>query len=92
LRGVAVITAVGALGALLGDVVFWAVHGTSGFARDLAYGFWVASAVVLVLMFVGSTGAAWRRTAIRIPESWVFTSAAVALAVIGIAVDVVGSG
>ena len=91
MRGVAVITAVGALGALLGGVVFWAVHDRTAFARDLAYGFWVASAVVLVLMLVGSTGAAWRRTSIRIPESWVFTCAAVALAMIGIAVDVAGS-
>ena len=91
MRGVAVLTAAGAAAALVGGLAFWAAHGETALSRDIAYGFWFAAAIVLVAMLLAGTKQVWRRTSIRIPESWVFSSSAVALTVIGVLVDVAGS-
>ena len=91
MRGVAVLTAAGALAAVVGGIAFWAAHGETALTRDVAYGFWFAAAIVLVAMVLGGTKQVWKRTSIKIPESWVFSTSAVALTVIGILVDVAGS-
>ena len=92
MRGVAVLTAAGALVAILGGVVFWAAHGETALTRDIAYGFWFAAAIVLVAMLLAGTKQVWRRTTFKIPEGWVFSSSAVALTVIGVLVDLAGGG
>jgi hypothetical protein len=91
LRGIAVLTAAGALVAVIGAVIFWAVHRETALTRDIAYGFWFAAAIVLVGMVLAGTKQVWRRTTMTIPEGWVFSSSAVALTVIGVLVDLAGS-
>lgn len=91
MRGVAVLTAIGAVAALVGGLVFWAAHGETALSRDVAYAFWFAAALVLVAMLLAGTKQVWRRTSFTIPEGWVFSSSAVALTVIGVLVDVAGS-
>ncbi len=92
MRAVVVLTAAGAGVAVVGGLIFRATHGHTALTRDIAYAFWFAATVVLVAMLLASTKQVWRRTSFTIPEGWVFSSSAVALTVIGVVIDVVGSG
>ena len=91
MRGIAVLTAAGAVVAVVGALIFWAVHSETALTRDIAYGFWFAAAIVLLAMVLAGTKRVWRSTSFRIPEGWVFSSSAVALTVIGVLVDLAGS-
>jgi hypothetical protein len=90
LRFLACLLAAGVL-ATLGGALFDLVHGGTTLTRSVAYGFWIAAAVALVLM----AGAGSRRLARRLDlpfiEGWLFVTAAVVLTAAGVVVDVLGS-
>jgi hypothetical protein len=90
-RAAAAITLVAAVPALLGGVIFWAVHDNTLLTRAIAYGFWTASAVILVAMAVIGQRFVWRRVPFTPPEGWVFVTSAVTLTLVGVAIDVAGS-
>jgi hypothetical protein len=89
-RGIAAITLVGTVPALLGGVVFWAAHSQTPLSRSIAYGFWFAAAACLVLMLVTGNKRVWRALPIAAYEGWVFTGAAVVLTAVGAVVDTLG--
>jgi Na+-translocating ferredoxin:NAD+ oxidoreductase RnfA subunit len=82
---------VGAVCAVLGGVIFWAVHGGSTLTRSIAYGCWFAAALTIVLAVVSGQKLIWRRTNLPVPEGWVLYSSAVALTVVGAVIDAIGS-
>jgi Na+-translocating ferredoxin:NAD+ oxidoreductase RnfA subunit len=82
---------VGAVCAVLGGVIFWAVHGGSTITRSIAYGCWFAAALTIVLAVVSGQKLIWRRTNLPVPEGWVLYSSAVALTVVGAVIDAIGS-
>jgi Na+-translocating ferredoxin:NAD+ oxidoreductase RnfA subunit len=82
---------VGAVCAVLGGVIFWAVHGGSTLTRSIAYGCWFAAAFTIVLAVVSGQKLIWRRTNLPVPEGWVLYSSAVALTVVGAVIDAIGS-
>jgi hypothetical protein len=90
-RQVAALSLVGAVPAVLGGLIFWAVHGDTPLTRSIAYGFWFAAAACLVLMIVTGRKLVWRALPVTAYEGWVFTSAAVVLTVVGAAVDTLGA-
>jgi hypothetical protein len=81
----------GALCAVLGGVIFWAVHGGSALTRSIAYGCWFAAAITIVLAVVSGQKLIWRRTNLPVLEGWVLYSSAVALTVVGAVIDAIGS-
>jgi hypothetical protein len=81
----------GAVCAVLGGVIFWAVHGGSTLARSIAYGCWFAAALTIVLAVVSGQKLIWRRTNLPVLEGWVIYSSAVALTVVGAVIDAIGS-
>jgi hypothetical protein len=89
-RGIAALSLLGTVPAVLGGVVFWAAHGGTPLSRSIAYGFWFAAAACLVLMVVTTSKRVWRTLPIAAYEGWVFTSAAVVLTVVGAVVDTLG--
>jgi hypothetical protein len=91
LRGVVGLSLVGALPATLGGLVFWAIHGDTTVTRSIAYGFWFAAAMLLVLMAVAGRKWLWRRTSLPVLEGWVFVTAAVVLTVAGAGIDAAGA-
>lgn len=91
MRAAAAITLVATVPALLGGVIFWAVHGGTLVTRAIAYGFWTAAAVVLVAMVVAGQRYVWRRLPRTPPEGWVFVTSALVLTLLGVAIDVAGS-
>ena len=91
MRFAAALTLVAAVPATLGGLVFWAVHRDTLVTRAIAFGFWIAAAVVLVAMAVVGQRYVWRRVPFAPPEGWVFVTSAVALTLIGIGIDVAGS-
>jgi Na+-translocating ferredoxin:NAD+ oxidoreductase RnfA subunit len=91
MREAVALSLVGALCAVLGGVIFWAVHGGSTLTRSIAYGCWFAAALTIVLAVVSGQKLIWRRTNLPVPEGWVLYSSAVALTVVGAVVDAIGS-
>jgi hypothetical protein len=91
MRLAATLTLAAAIPAVLGGVIFWAVHGDTHFTRAVAYGFWFAAVAVLLAMAVASQRFVWRRMPFAPPEGWVFLTSAILLTVIGAAIDVAGS-
>lgn len=91
MRVVAALTLAGAVGAVIGGLVVWLAASDLRLERALAYGFWFAAAFMLLLMVVAGRRMIWRRTSVPVPEGWVFVTAAGALTVVGIVIDVVGS-
>lgn len=85
------LTLAAAVPAVIGGVAFWVAHRDSLLTRSIAYGFWFAAAVVLLAMAVVGQRFVWRRVPFTPPEGWVFVSSAVALTLIGVVIDVVGS-
>jgi Na+-translocating ferredoxin:NAD+ oxidoreductase RnfA subunit len=91
MREAVALSLVGAVCAVLGGVIFWAVHGGSTLTRSIAYGCWFAAALTIVLAVVSGQKLIWRRTNLPVPEGWVLYSSAVALTVVGAVVDALGS-
>jgi hypothetical protein len=86
-RTVAALSVAGAVPAVLGGLIFWAlVRGSMTHA--IASGFWFAAAILFLGMFVATSKTLWSRTTIAVPEGWMFLSAAVVLTAVGVAVDV----
>jgi Na+-translocating ferredoxin:NAD+ oxidoreductase RnfA subunit len=90
-REAVALSLVGAVCAVLGGVIFWAVHGGSTITRSIAYGCWFAAALTIVLAVVSGQKLIWRRTNLPVPEGWVLYSSAVALTVVGAVIDAIGS-
>jgi hypothetical protein len=90
LRATTALSLVAAVPAVLGGVIFWAVEGGTTATRAIAYGFWFAAALLLLGMIVAGNKRVWRRTAVTMPEGWVFVASAVVLTVAGAAIDAVG--
>jgi hypothetical protein len=89
-RHVAVLTLAAAAPAVLGGVVFWAVHGNTAVTRAIAYGFWFAAAAMLVLMVLVGRKWLWRRTNLPVLEGWELVATAAALTAVGAVIDVAG--
>ena len=89
-RFLACLLAAGALAAL-GGALFDLFHGGTTLSRSIAYGFWIAAALALVLMAGAGSKRLARRFDLPFIESWVFLAAAVVLTAIGSLVDVLGS-
>jgi len=91
LRGVVALSLAGAVPAVVGGIVFWAIHGDTTATRSIAYGFWFAAALMLVLMALAGRKWFWRRTSLPVLEGWVFVTAAVVLTVAGAGIDAAGA-
>lgn len=77
--------------ATVGGALFDVLHGRTTLTRSIAYGFWIAAALALVLMALAASKRLARRFDLPFIEGWVFLSASILLTVAGIAVDVLGS-
>jgi len=77
--------------ATLGGALFEVIHGDTTVTRSVAYAFWIAAAVALVLMAGAGSKRLARRFDLPFIESWLFVAAAVSLTAIGVVVDVLGS-
>jgi hypothetical protein len=91
-RSVAAVSLVCAVPATLGGLIFWAAGGDTPLSRAIAYAFWFAAAVCIVLMLVTGRKHVWRRLPVTPYEGWVFTGAAVVLTVAGAVIDTAGAG
>jgi hypothetical protein len=89
-RGVAALSLIGTVPAILGGLIFWALHGETAVSRSIAYGFWFAAAVCLLLMLVTGSKRVWRSLPMAAYEGWVFTTAAIVLTALGAVVDTLG--
>ena len=87
---VACVFAAGVL-ATVGGALFEVVHGGTTLTRSIAYGFWIAAAVALVLMAGAGSKRLARRFDLPFIEGWRFVVAASALTAVGMLVDVLGS-
>ncbi|HEY5059621.1 MAG TPA: hypothetical protein VII51_11455 [Gaiellaceae bacterium] len=83
------LVAVGAVAATVAGALFDLIRGASSLASSLAFAFWVAATVCLLLRFAAGTRLAWRR--LDLPEGWVFVTAALFLTGAGAAIDALGS-
>ncbi len=88
MRALAALVAAAAVIATIAGGVFDAVHGGTSLASAIAYAFWFAAAICLLLMAVAGTKLAWRR--LNLPEGWVFVAASVLLTGAGAAIDALG--
>ncbi len=91
MRGIVALSLAGAVPATAGGVVFWAIHGDTTVTRAIAYGFWFAAAVLLVLMLAAGSKRLWRRTSLPVLEGWVFVTSAIVLTAVGAAIDAAGA-
>jgi hypothetical protein len=89
-RAVATLSLAGTVPALLGGLIFWAVHGGTPLTRAIAYALWFAAAAALLLMVVTGNKRVWRSLPMAAYEGWVFTATAVVLTVVGAVVDTLG--
>ena len=89
-RYVACLLAAGVI-ATAGGALFDAVYGGTTLTRAIAYAFWLAAAVTLVLMAGAGSKRLARRFALPFIEGWLFVTAAFVLTAVGIVVDVLGS-
>ncbi len=76
--------------ATVGGAIFDVVHGGTTLTRSIAYGFWIAASLALVLMVAAGSKRLTRRFDIPFVEGWVFFAGAAALTVIGSVIDVLG--
>jgi hypothetical protein len=90
-RDALAVSLTGVVCAVLGGVIFWAVHGGSALTRSIAYGCWFGAAITIVLAVVSGQKLIWRRTNLPVLEGWVLYSSAVALTVVGAVIDAIGS-
>jgi hypothetical protein len=88
-REAAALTLAVAVTAVLGGLLYKVAAGGTSASRAIATAFWIGAAACLLLMVVAGRKALWRRTARPLPEGSVFVAAAIALTVIGAAVDAV---
>jgi hypothetical protein len=77
--------------ATVGGALFDVVHGGTTLTRSIAYGFWIAAALALVLMALAASKRLARRFDLPFIEGWVFLSASILLTAAGIVVDLLGS-
>ncbi len=77
--------------ATVGGVLFDVLHGGTTLTRSVAYGFWIAAALGLVLMALAASKRLARRFDLPFIEGWVFLSASILLTAAGIVVDLLGS-
>jgi hypothetical protein len=89
-RFLACLFAAGVL-ATVGGALFEVVHGGTTLTRSIAYGFWIAAAVALVLMAGAGSKRLARRFDLPFIEGWLFVAAAVVLTAVGVVIDVAGS-
>jgi hypothetical protein len=82
---------VAAVLATVGGALFDVVHGGTTLTRSIAYAFWIAAAVALVLMVGAGNKRLARRFDLPFIEGWLFVAAAGALTGVGIVLDVLGS-
>ena len=92
MRSVAAVSLLAAVPAILGGLVLWLLDDAADLTRAVAYGFWVAAALCLVVAAVTTRRIVWRKLPISAYEGWVFTSSAVVLTVVGAIVDTLGAG
>jgi hypothetical protein len=90
-RAVAALSLAGAVCAVLGGVIFWAAHGGTTLTRSIAYGFWFAATVTLILSVLSGRSLIWTRTDLPVVDGWVFVTATLVLTAAGAAVDVAGT-
>ena len=90
MRAVIALSVVGILCAVIGGVIFSAVHGGSTVTRSIAFACWLAAALTFVLAIVSGRKLVWRRTNLPVLEGWVFYSTAVVLTVTGAVIDAIG--
>jgi hypothetical protein len=91
MRFAAALTAAGIVPAVLGGLIAWAALSGTPLERTVAYGFWFTAAFILLLMALAGRRFVWQRTSVPVPEGWTFLTAAGALTVIGILIDVSAS-
>jgi hypothetical protein len=77
--------------ATAGGALFDVVYGGTTLTRAIAYAFWLAAAVALVLMGAAGSKRLARRFNVPFIEGWLFVAAAVVLTAVGVVVDVLGS-
>jgi hypothetical protein len=82
---------VAAVLATVGGALFDAIHGGTTLTRSIAYAFWIAAAVALVLMAGAGSKRLARRFDLPFIEGWLFLAMAVVLTTVGVLVDVAGS-
>jgi hypothetical protein len=71
----------------LGGVLYAAAAGLQ-YHQGIAYGLYLSGAVVLVFAPLAATKLVYRRTSLPLVEPWVFVGAAIALCVVGAAIEV----
>lgn len=91
MRFAGALTAAGSVVALVAGIIVWAVSSGTRLERAVAYGFWFTAAFILLLMAIAGRRFVWQRTRMPVPEGWTFVTAAGALTVIGIVIDVTAS-
>jgi hypothetical protein len=72
-------------------VLFCALHGGTTYHRSVAYGLWIAAALLLLAMPLAGSRRFYRRTSLPLIEGWVFVTAAIVLTVAGAAIDALGT-
>lgn len=77
--------------ATAGGVLFDVLHGGTTVTRSIAYGFWIAAAVTLVLMALAGSKRLARAFDLPFIEGWLFIAASALLTSVGVVVDVLGS-
>ena len=77
--------------ATVGGAIFDVSYGGTTLTRSIAYAFWLAAAIVLVLMSVAGSKRLARRFNLPFIEGWLFVMAAFVLTAVGVVVDVLGT-
>jgi hypothetical protein len=77
--------------ATLGGALFDVFHDGTTLTRSIAYAFWIAAAVALMLRAGAGSKRLARRLDLPFVEGWRFVAAAVTLTAAGAVVDVLGS-
>ena len=77
--------------AAAGGALFDALHSGTTLTRAIAYGFWIAAAVALVLMALNGSKRLTRALDVPLVEGWLFVAASIVLTAAGIVVDLLGS-
>jgi len=90
-RELGVLSLGGAVCAVVGGIIFWAIHCGTLITRSIAYCLWFAATVILVLTVVAGRSFIWRRTSLPVLDGWMFVSAAILLTAAGAAIDAIGS-
>ena len=80
----------GVLGAI-GGALFGLLHGGTSYHRSIAYGLYIAAAVILVATPLAGSRRFYRSTSLPLVEGWVFVSVSIVLCAVGALIDVAGS-